>query len=202
MARTIFAIALSYLSGSVLYANIFGDLFKVRDKYALTPDRNPGVANAYACGGFWCGTLTLVFELLKGFLPVFFLTRLPGLRAWGQPIILAAPLVGHIFPIFYDFHGGKGIAVTFGCLIGLFPYTRPFAILAAAFIFFSVIVVVTPHYYRTIVAYITAALAMWLTHIRFAVLGAFLFMAALGCLRMYMAHEEKEKLEVKLLWMR
>lgn len=202
MTRTILYILLAYLSGSVLYANIFGDLFKVRGKYAQMPDKNPGVANAYACGGFWCGTLTLCFELLKGAVPVFFLMRAPGLRDWGVPILLAAPLVGHILPVFFDFHGGKGIAVTFGCLLGLFPYTRPVAVLAAAFIFFSVIVVVTPHYYRTMAAYVTAALVMWLNGTRHAVLGAFIFMTALGCLRMYLGHEEKEKLEVKLLWMR
>lgn len=202
MTRTLLYILLAYLSGSVLYANIFGDLFKVRERYALSADKNPGVANAYTYGGFWCGTLTLIFELAKGAVPVFFLTRLPGLRPWAAPVILAAPLVGHIFPVFYDFHGGKGIAVTFGCLMGLFPYTRPVAILAAAFIFFSVIVVVTPHYYRTITAYAAAALAMWLNDIRPAVFGAFIFMVALGCLRIYMGHEEKEKLEVKLLWMR
>ena len=202
MGKTVFYIVLCYLSGSVLYANVFGGLFGVRKRYAESADRNPGVTNAYKYGGFWCGTLTLVCELAKGALPVFCARFVPGLRDWAMPVIIAAPVVGHVLPVFYDFRGGKGIAVTFGCLLGLFPYTRPLAILAASFIFFSVVIKIYPHYYRTIAAFVFAGIAMLICPVRADVLASFLFDVALVCLRLVLGHEEKEKFEVKLLWMR
>lgn len=82
-------------------------------------------ADGFSCYNRWktgrCGTLTLICELLKGFLPVYLYLRgrspaeCPAIFA----LILAAPVLGHAFSVFYGFHGGKGIAVSFGCLLGL-----------------------------------------------------------------------------------
>ncbi len=202
MGKTALCILIAYLSGSVLYANIFGDLFGVRERYAESADKNPGVSNAYTYGGFWCGTLTLIFEVAKGALPVLFLRNVPGFLSWGFPLLVAAPVVGHILPVFYGFRGGKGIAVTFGSLAGLLPYFRPLLLLAAAFIFFSVCVRIFPHYYRTVASYLTAAAMMLTTHISSGVCVSFLLITGLVCLRLYLGHEEKERFEVKLLWKR
>ena len=60
-----------YLSGSVLYARVFAKIFKKENMIENSKDKNPGTANAFMHGGFLCGVLTLVFDLLKGFLPVF-----------------------------------------------------------------------------------------------------------------------------------
>lgn len=203
MGKTILYILIAYLSGSVLYANVFGDLFGVRERYAESADKNPGTTNAFTYGGFWCGVLTLVFELAKGAVPVYLFLRSGG-SAHGPELflVLAAPVVGHVLPIFYGFHGGKGIAVTFGSLLGLFPYLRPVLIFAAVFVFLSVVVKISPHFYRTIASYVMTCAMMLPARIDPTVHLSFLFMAAIVCLRMYLGHEEKERLEVKLLWMR
>jgi len=193
---------LGYLSGSVLYANLFGTVFIGTDLYKNSPDGNPGAANAYQYGGVWCGTLTLACDLLKGFLPVFLYLRLmPDLSDKALALVLAAPVAGHIFPVFSKFHGGKGISTTFGCLLGLFPYGLPFALFAAAFIFLSVGLRISPHYYRTIAAYLATAAGLILLHAAPAVKLGFLLITGAVCLRMYLSKEEKEKFEVKLLWM-
>ena len=130
---------LGYLSGSVLYARIFSRLFQKENMLEQSKDHNPGTANAFMYGGFWCGLLTLLFDLGKGFFPVYLFVLY---RAASHPapflsaLVIAAPVIGHIFPLFYRFRGGKGIAVTFGCLLGLYPVLHPLFILAFCFIFF------------------------------------------------------------------
>lgn len=202
MGKTILYILVAYLSGSVLYANVFGELFGVRDKYAEKPDKNPGAANAYSCGGFWCGTLTLIFDFAKGAAPVYFFTRTAGVASWGLPLMLAAPVAGHIFPIFYGFHGGKGIAATFGALAGLLPDLLPVLLFAVSFIFLSVIVKVSPHYYRTIAAYLMTLGLMPVRHVPSGIFVGFLMITALVCAKLALSREEKSKFEVKLLWTR
>lgn len=104
----------------------------------------PGAANAFTYGGFFCGIITLFGDILKGFLPVYCYLLNAGGMSFNLTLVLAAPVIGHILPVFYHFKGGKGIAVTFGCLLGLFPDIRPALILAAAFIFFSLIIRIIP----------------------------------------------------------
>lgn len=203
MRRTIFALVLAYLSGSILYANFFGALFGVRERYAESADRNPGTANAYTYGGFWCGTLTLIFDLMKGAVPVYITCRLePGIQSWAMPLVLIAPVVGHILPVFHGFHGGKGIAVTFGVLLGLAPRLRPLFIFAAVFIILSAVVRIYPHYYRTLAAYLLAAVLMMTSGVEGWIWFGFLLATAAVCVRMLLSREEKKKPEVKLLWMR
>ena len=61
-------VILGYLSGSVLYAQVFARILKREGMIERSKDRNPGTANAFMYGGFWCGVLTLAGDLLKGFL--------------------------------------------------------------------------------------------------------------------------------------
>lgn len=128
-------IILGYLSGSILFSRIASTLLNCGDITSNSCDQNPGAANAFRNGGFWCGFITLVGDMLKGFLPVWSYLSLAGGEPTGLAfsLLLASPVVGHIFPLYFRFHGGKGIATTFGCLLGLLPEFLPVAILAAAF---------------------------------------------------------------------
>lgn len=204
MNRTILFTVLGYLSGSVLYANVFASLFGKRDAYKNSADGNPGTVNAYRYGGFGCGTLTLVFDVMKAFLPVFlfFRGRPPENMDWGASLVIAAPVLGHIFSVFSGFHGGKGIAATFGALLGLLPEGMPLFFLAVWFIFFSVGLRVNPRYYRTFAAYIATVLCLGAAHAGPCVFLGFLLIAAGVCFRLCGSHEEKEKLEVKWIWKR
>lgn len=202
MTGTFLFSILGYLSGSVLYANVFGTIFQKKALYQNSPDHNPGTANAYIYGGFWCGTLTLLGDLLKGLLPVYlYLQLVPIQNKWGLSLVLAAPVIGHIFPLWNGFQGGKGIAATFGCLLGLFPYGQPFLLFAAVFIFLSVVLQISPHYYRTIAAYLLTALVMTAAGVSPAVWAGFLMITISVCFRLCLSKEKKDRFEVKLLWM-
>lgn len=197
--------ALGYLSGSVLYARVFAGLFGKGEKFDESADRNPGTFNAFKYAGFWCGVLTLIFDVLKGFLPVFLYISHCSSRqqeSLGLALVIAAPVIGHIFPLFFKFKGGKGIATTFGCLLGLLPLWIPLATLAVFFIFFSVILQISPHYHRTIASYIGALIAMiWRVDLAAVWIGFILITAAV-LVRMLTSPKEDEKMRVKFLWMR
>ena len=193
-----------YLSGSVLYARVFARLLKKNNIFEMSSDKNPGASNAFRYGGFWCGALTLVCDLLKGFLPVFFyMTSMrPDPGKWlSIALVIASPVIGHAFPVFFHFQGGKGIAVSFGCLLGLFPIWQPFGILALFFIFFSVILKITPHYYRTLITYLCALVSVFFAVDWKAIRTGFLIISSVVILRLLVSKEDKEEQGVKLLWM-
>lgn len=198
--RDLFYVLLGYLAGSVLFARVMGQWIAGKDVTVGTVDDNPGTANAFQNGGFLCGALTLIGDLLKGFLPVFFYIRGGGGAAMA--LVLAAPVLGHIFPVFYGFCGGKGIAVSFGCLLGLLPEWRPLAVLALFFILFSTVLRVTPHYHRTLLTYIAAGITLTLIGVDRSMILGFLLICVLVVLRLLASREEKVKCEVHLLWKR
>lgn len=198
-----FAIA-GYMFGSVLFAPLFGRIFKKGDIVARSKDRNPGTANAFMQGGLLCGALTLVCDLGKGFLPVFLCLRLqedrPALEL-GLAIVIAAPVLGHIFPLYHHFRGGKGIAVTFGSLLGFVPDLSAALTLAFFFILFSLVIRITPHFYRTIGTYLFTMVTFLIWSDILALRAGFLVITVLVCIRMHLSSEEKEKCKVRLLWM-
>ena len=197
MKTTALFALLGYASGSVLYALVFARLFH-KDILTDTRDQNPGVANAFQKGGFLCGLLTLCCELLKGFLPVALYLRQGGSEA-GLLLVLAAPVLGHVFPAWRRFHGGKGIAVSFGCLLGLAPDLLPVLIFAGTFILFSTVIKISPHFYRTLAAFLCACIAMPLLGVGEPVCLGFFLMTITVFLRFRLSQEEKEQMEVKWL---
>lgn len=146
--------------------------------------------------------LTLCGDLLKGILPVQMYLRGADLDACGIEMIfiIIAPVIGHIFPIFYKFRGGKGIAVTFGCLLGLFPNLYPVLILAFVFLLFSLIIRITPHYNRTLWTYRCAAVGMILFTRDIYIITAFLVITLVVNVNLLSSSEEREKCQVRILW--
>lgn len=193
-----------YLFGSVLFARVFGRLFGHQDITENSRDGNPGTANAFMQGGFWCGTLTLLGDMAKGYLPVALYLRYSVEKPEGIAfaLVLAAPVVGHIFPLFFKLKGGKGIATSFGCLLGLWPYYPPALILALSFLFFSVILRISPHYQRTIWTYLCAMVLMLFCNIDTCIILGFAIIVATILIRLSRSTEERERMQVKALWMR
>lgn len=200
--RTILYVLVGYLSGSVLYAQLLARLLHKPDPVSCSPDHNPGTANAFHYGGFWCGVLTLICDVLKGFVPVFAYLTSGKPDPYACALVLAAPVVGHAFPLFSRFRGGKGIAVTFGCLLGLLPVWQPVATLAMYFIFFSVVLQITPHFYRTLAAYLCSLVSMIFLVGTTSIWMGFLIISSAVILRLRMSKEHKEQMEVKWVWMR
>lgn len=152
--KYLFFTAIGYLSGSVLYALLLPKLFRGVDIRSLSEDGNPGAANAFKYGGAAIGMAVIVCELAKGFLPVF----LAGGRLDRNSLlflpVMAAPVFGHAFPVWQHGNGGKSIAVSFGVMIGLFPEIRPLLLLVFFYLLFSLVVVIRPHFYRSVITFV------------------------------------------------
>lgn len=199
MTRDICYILLGYAAGSILFACVFGIILK-KDVYANSSDYNPGTTNAYKNGGFWCGTLTLLGDIFKGFFPVFLYFR--GPYASLSFLVIAAPVIGHVLPVFHKFRGGKGIATTFGCLLGLLPVGAPVICLAFYFLLFSLLLYIPSRYYRTLVTYLCTAISVFVlplgTYVKFGMLA----IAVCVTVKMLCSREEKSDFEVKPIWKR
>lgn len=185
--------AFGYFSGSILFARLYGTLFN-KDIIGSSNDKNPGAANAFINGGFFCGTLTLIGDLFKGFIPVFLFLYLTKNTGPGIALVLAAPVLGHNYSVFYRFTGGKGIAVSFGCLLGLLPYAVPVLILAAVYITLSVAVVISPNYYRSITAYTLVTVIAFFAVEPFGIKTGMGIISALIIIKHLASREERQKL--------
>lgn len=148
-------IILGYISGSVLYAYYLPLWLKKVDVRTLSDDGNPGTANAFKLAGIPVGILVILCELGKGFLPVWLASRHLEMEKILFSLVLAAPVVGHAFPVFTGCRqGGKAIAVSFGVLLGLVPDWRPVLTLVFFYLLFSLVIVIQPHLYRSIITFI------------------------------------------------
>lgn len=152
-----------YLSGSILYAYIIPQHVLKIDIREGSLDGNPGTANCFMNAGIKCGIVVLILELLKGALPIFLATHFLSTKHILFSLVLTAPVLGHVFPIFFHARGGKGIAVSFGVLLGLFPNIYAASMLALCYIFFSVIDVIKEHADRSIISYLCFCIICLLT---------------------------------------
>ena len=106
-----------YLIGSVPFSIIFARLFKLSDPRTFG-SKNPGATNMLRTGNKLAATLTLIGDILKGFLPVYLLTKTELMV--DQIYMLAFFIyLGHIFSIFIKFKGGKAVATSIGVILGI-----------------------------------------------------------------------------------
>jgi len=111
------AAALAYLIGSISTAVIVCRLMGLPDP-RTTGSNNPGATNVLRVGGRLPAALTLLGDGLKGFLPV----QLAVLTLQHPPsiaLVAFAAFLGHLYPVFFDFRGGKGVATALGALLGV-----------------------------------------------------------------------------------
>lgn len=149
----LFYILFGYLSGSVLYAYLLPKYFYGIDVRKISDDGNPGAANVFKCVGTRQGIQVTVLEIAKGFFPVFLAGRHLNMENLLFSLALAAPVFGHAFPFWNRKGGGKSIAVSFGSLLGLYPLCKPVLVLAGFYILFSLIIVIMPHLFRSVITY-------------------------------------------------
>jgi glycerol-3-phosphate acyltransferase PlsY len=130
----IYPLVLGYLLGSVPFGLLLTKAAGLGDLRRIGSG-NIGATNVLRTGSKWIAALTLLLDMAKGLLPV-----LIARQAWGEDYaILAAigALMGHIFPVWLRFKGGKGVATYIGALAGLhWPLAVLFALawLLAAFV--------------------------------------------------------------------
>jgi glycerol-3-phosphate acyltransferase PlsY len=111
-------VVLAYLIGSLSAAIITCKIMGLPDP-RTTGSNNPGATNVLRIGGKKAAIFTLVGDLLKGLIPVVIVK----LAFPTEPLLIAltalAAFLGHLFPVFFQFKGGKGVATALGCIIGL-----------------------------------------------------------------------------------
>nr|WP_041413168.1 glycerol-3-phosphate 1-O-acyltransferase PlsY [Shewanella frigidimarina] len=111
---TILMIIAAYLAGSISSAVLVCKLRGLPDP-RTNGSGNPGATNVLRIGGVSSAALVLFFDMLKGALPSYFGYKM-GLDAASLGFIAVSACLGHIFPIFFGFKGGKGVATAFGAM--------------------------------------------------------------------------------------
>jgi glycerol-3-phosphate acyltransferase PlsY len=111
------AIFFSYLIGSISSAIIVCRIMSLPDP-RTQGSHNPGATNVLRIGGKKAAIITLLGDLLKGVIPVLLAKGL-GFNTTVLALIAFAAFLGHLFPIFFRFEGGKGVATALGCLLAL-----------------------------------------------------------------------------------
>jgi len=114
-----FSLIIAYLIGSISSAVLICKAFSAPDPRELG-SKNPGATNVLRVAGKLPAVLTLLADGLKGFLPVFLATKFATTPIFPS-IVLVSVVFGHIFPIFFSFKGGKGVATAYGAFLGLSP---------------------------------------------------------------------------------
>jgi glycerol-3-phosphate acyltransferase PlsY len=106
----------AYLIGSISSAIIICRLMGLPDPREQGSG-NPGATNVMRIGGKKAAAITLLGDLLKGFIPVY-MANLSGVSVELLAIIGLAAFMGHLYPVFFNFKGGKGVATSIGVLLG------------------------------------------------------------------------------------
>lgn len=113
----IMVIVIGYLSGSVCSAIIVSRVFALPDP-RTEGSQNPGATNVLRLSGKKYAAIVLLADMLKGLLPVL-LARLLGAGPEALGFTCLAAVIGHMYPIFFSFKGGKGVATALGALLAL-----------------------------------------------------------------------------------
>jgi len=112
-------VLLSYLSGSVLSGELLARLKGV--DLRSVGSGNVGATNVSRALGKKAGALVFLLDALKGFIPVKLAAVLCGFNSWCTGLSALAAVLGHMYPVFFGFKGGKGVATAFGVLAALYP---------------------------------------------------------------------------------
>ncbi|OCH97122.1 glycerol-3-phosphate acyltransferase [Legionella jamestowniensis] len=113
----IFVVTVGYLAGSVCSAVIVSRVFALPDP-RITGSQNPGATNVLRISGKKFAAIVLLADLLKGVLPVLF-AKIIGADPIAVSFTCWAAVMGHMYPVFFSFRGGKGVATAIGALLGL-----------------------------------------------------------------------------------
>lgn len=156
MTPWLISIPLAYLLGSIPFGYLLVRIFRHED-IRKTGSGNIGATNVARSGAKGLGILTLILDALKGFLAVIIAQRIAEPYGFPQAYDIAAAaalaaVLGHCFPVWLGFRGGKGVATALGVLLALVPFTVVFYLLGI----FLVIVLFTR--YVSLASILAAAL--------------------------------------------
>ena len=107
----------AYLLGSISSAVLICRVAGIGDP-RTQGSQNPGTTNVLRLGGKKLAVWTLIGDMLKGFIPVF-IAHFFSLPAAQLSYVALSAFIGHLFPVFFGFKGGKGVATALGVLLAL-----------------------------------------------------------------------------------
>ena len=174
--ETFLLVIFAYLLGSVPTGYILGSLAGVDVRKAGSG--NVGATNVARVVGKRHGIFTLVADIAKGFVPVVIALNL-GLTATATALVGVAAFLGHLYPIFLRFRGGKGVATALGVFLGLAPW----ATVVLMVIFVLVILATRVVSLSSMVAAAAAPIVFWLLTSSPILTGTSVFIALMIVLR-------------------
>ena len=124
MNKFFLIIILSYLIGSISGSLLLGKIWNVDIR--KHGSKSAGGTNALRTVGVVFALLTLVIDVAKGFLPTFIIGYYSNFNSYEMMLGAAAAILGHVYPLYYKFNGGKGAATVLGALFVLAPQSIPY----------------------------------------------------------------------------
>ena len=124
IAYSVLATLLAYLLGSLSFAVIVSRLMGLSDPRTYG-SKNPGATNVLRSGSKAAAVITLLLDAVKGWLPVVLVQwfgKPYGLEEGTVALVGLAAFLGHLWPVFFRFEGGKGVATALGVLVGFSPW--------------------------------------------------------------------------------
>ena len=117
LITSLFMVLLAYLLGSITSALLIAKLFNLGDP-RTEGSKNAGATNVYRLGGKLPAILVLCADVLKGTIPVYVGFYI-GLSPLALGFVALGACLGHMYPIYFQFKGGKGVATALGCFLPL-----------------------------------------------------------------------------------
>ncbi len=176
MPATVILIVLAYILGSVPSGYVLGKLAGIDVRNVGSG--NIGAANVARAVGKWRGALTLIADAAKGFLPVL-IAIYSGLEPLAIAFTAVAAFLGHLYPLFLKFQGGKGVATALGTLLAIAPVATLVLLVLFALVAFSSRIVSL----SAMAAAVAAPLVLWLFYQPPAIIAMSFFFAAMIVLR-------------------
>lgn len=124
IAYSALATLLAYLLGSLSFAVIVSRVMGLNDPRTYG-SKNPGATNVLRSGSKAAAVITLALDAIKGWLPVVLVQwfgKPYGLEDGTVALVGLAAFLGHLWPVFFRFEGGKGVATALGVLVGFSPW--------------------------------------------------------------------------------
>lgn len=171
LALLIVVVITAYLIGSVSFAVVVSRAFRLPDPREYGSG-NPGATNVLRSGRKSAAVLTLLGDSIKGWLAVFVAGQwMVDGTAMAMALAAVAVILGHMYPVFHGFKGGKGVATALGVLLALSPYLG-LGVLA------TWIIIAVFFRYSSLAALISALFAVFFTLILFNPTHPFFFAVA------------------------
>lgn len=177
---TVMFVVAAYLLGSISFAVVVSKVFGLSDPRTYG-SKNPGATNVLRSGNKAAAILTLIGDAFKGWLAVFLAIQF-GER-FGQTeltigLVAVAVFLGHLWPVFFRFVGGKGVATALGVLLGLNPWLG----LATLLVWLAVAVVFR---YSSLAALVAALFAPFFYGLMFGMDSRLLAVGVMSLLLLY-----------------